>query len=87
MRPAVPPAAGAPPAAAATARRSPLPPDAPAFNLTGAVFSQDPARRMVIVNGQVFGQGSEPVAGVTVEEIRANAAVITFRGQRYTVAY
>ncbi|TFY98546.1 general secretion pathway protein GspB [Ramlibacter rhizophilus] len=85
-RPAAPPG-NAPAPANAAARRSPLPADAPAFNLTGGVFSQDPSRRMVIVNGQVYGQGSEPVAGVVVEEIRPNAAVVTYRGQRYTVSY
>jgi general secretion pathway protein B len=51
------------------------------------VFSRDPAQRMVIVNGQVWGQGSEPAAGVVVEEIRPNAAVVRFKGQQYTLPF
>lgn len=81
------PAPRPPAPAPAPAARSPLPGDAPAFALSGGVFSRDPAQRMVIVNGQVWGQGSEPAAGVVVEEIRPNAAVVRFKGQQYTLPF
>ncbi len=69
------------------ARSSALPPGAPRAVVSGGVFSQNAASRMVIVNGQVFGEGAEPVAGVTIEQIAPNRAVLRYQGQRYTVNY
>jgi general secretion pathway protein B len=76
----VPPAPPTPPVAG-------LPPDAPKLVLSGGVYSTNPAQRMLIVNGQVFNEGSEVAAGVTMEEIKARTVVLRFRGARYTVAY
>jgi general secretion pathway protein B len=42
---------------------------------------------MLIVNGQVFNEGSEIAPGLVVEEIKSRTAVLRFRGARYTVAY
>jgi general secretion pathway protein B len=70
-----------------SARSSALPPGAPRAVVSGGVFSQNAASRMVIVNGQVFGEGAEPVAGVTIEQIAPNRAVLRYQGQRYTVNY
>jgi general secretion pathway protein B len=64
-----------------------LPPDAPKLVLSGGVYSTNPAQRMLIVNGQVFNEGSEVGAGVTLEEVKARTVVLRFRGARYTVAY
>jgi general secretion pathway protein B len=64
-----------------------LPADAPKVVITGGVYSTNPAHRMLIVNGQVFNQGADLGAGVTLEEIRPKAAVLMFRGGRYSVAY
>jgi general secretion pathway protein B len=77
---AVAPAAQAPPAAG-------LPPDAPRLAISGGVYSPSPAQRMLIVNGQVFNEGSEVAAGVTLEKIDARTATLRFRGARYTVTY
>jgi general secretion pathway protein B len=76
-----------PPPATAAARSSALPPGAPRVVVSGGVYSQSAASRMVIINGQVFGEGTEPVAGVTVEQIQPNRAVLRYQGQRYTVTY
>ena len=73
----------APPAQATTG----LPVDAPKIAISGGVYSVSPTQRMLIVNGQVFNEGSEVAPGVTVEEIKARTAVLKFRGTRYTVAY
>ncbi len=64
-----------------------LPADAPKLVITGGVYSTNPAQRMLIVNGQVFNQGADLGSGVTLEEIRPKAAVLMFRGGRYSVAY
>ncbi|HSW17145.1 MAG TPA: general secretion pathway protein GspB, partial [Ramlibacter sp.] len=66
---------------------SPLPADAPRLNVTGGVYSATPARRMLIVNGQVYGEGAEPAPGVVIDEIQPNRAVLRFRGQRYNAVY
>ena len=42
---------------------------------------------MVIINGQVHGEGSEPVPGVRVQEIRPGAVVLLYRGQPYLLGF
>ena len=91
---AAPAAATATPPAASTERApnvSRLPPEGqgglPKLAITGGVYSENPAQRMLIVNGQVFSEGAEPVPGVLLEQIRPNSAVLKFGGIRYTVAY
>ena len=64
-----------------------LPPDAPKLMITGGVYSADKAQRMLIVNGQVVREGADLGSGVTLEEIRPKAAMLRFRGARYTVGY
>ncbi len=64
-----------------------LPPDAPKLVVTGGVYSTNPAQRMLIVNGQVVNQGADLGSGVTLEEIKPKAAVLVFRGARYSIAY
>lgn len=68
-----------------------LPPDVqrelPKLVVTGGVYSENPAQRMLVINGQVFNEGGEPAAGVLLEQIRPRAAVLKFRNTRYTVAY
>ena len=64
-----------------------LPADAPRLTISGGVYSPNPAQRMLIVNGQVFNEGSEIAPGVKVEAIQSRTAVLSFRGARYTVAY
>jgi len=88
----VPPAPGAPSPGAATAvaETAPvagLPADAPKLAISGGVYSANVAQRMLIVNGQVFNEGSEIGTGVVLEEIKPKSAVLKFRGSRYTVTY
>ncbi len=100
--PGTPPAAGpsqaaapaqavapAPVAAAAPAGIAGAPPaGAPAVTVVGGVYSADPAQRMLVVNGQVFSEGSEVAPGVVLEQVRADRrAVLRWRDQRYTVPY
>ncbi|HUR90017.1 MAG TPA: general secretion pathway protein GspB [Ramlibacter sp.] len=64
-----------------------LPPDAPKITISGGVYSPSPAQRMLIVNGQVFNEGSEVAPGLVVDNIEPRTAILKFRGSRYTVAY
>jgi general secretion pathway protein B len=59
----------------------------PKLAISGGVYSDNPAQRMLIVNGQVLGEGAEPAPGVLLEQIRAKTAVLRYRGYRYAVAY
>lgn len=92
--PAQAPARVAPPPAAATAAGSApvstvsgLPPDAPRVSISGGVYSPNPVQRMLIVNGQVFNEGSEVAPGLAIDEIKPRTAILKFRGARYTVTY
>ena len=60
---------------------------APKVTISGGVYSPDPAQRMLIVNGQVFNEGSEVAPGLAIDRIAARTATLKFRGARYTVAY
>lgn len=89
---AEPPAAGATQSADREPAPAPIassaPPGAPALNVSGGVYSPNPAQRMLVVNGQVFNEGSEVGPGVRLEQVRADRrAVLSFRGQRYSVPY
>lgn len=87
--PAAPVAAAAkvPESAAPAAVAQAAPAGVPAMAITGGVYSPSPAQRMLIVNGQVFNEGSEVAPGVKLEEVQRGRAVLNFRGQRWAVGY
>jgi len=86
----------APPAAAPTAER-PLPSkdglpedlrrELPALVTGGAMYSDTPANRMLIINSQVWHEGDKIAPNLTLEQIRLRSAVLVFKGQRFTLAY
>lgn len=91
-----PPAAPKPPAQAApTAARIPtmseLPDDIkrelPQLMIGGAMYSDTPTSRMLIINSQVFHEGDQPYQGLVLEEIRLKSAVFKYRGYRYAINY
>jgi len=59
----------------------------PRLNVGGAIYSDTPSARMVILNGQVFHEGEKPAADTVLEQIRLKSAILNFRGQRYEVAF
>lgn len=88
------PASSTPAASTATAavrRFADLPPDTraqlPAVNVSGSTYSQNPALRMLIVNGKVMQEGSEITPGFTVETIGPRSAVLNHQGVRYSIGY
>ena len=59
----------------------------PALAISGAVYSENPAQRLLLVNGQVLNQGSEVAPDLKVLEIRSNSSEFVFRGTRFRVAH
>lgn len=59
----------------------------PALAVSGATYSETPAHRMLIINGQVVREGEEPAPGVVLERIQLKSAILRYRGLRYSVPY
>jgi len=59
----------------------------PKLAISGATYSDNPAWRMIIINGQVVREGEKPTPDLQLEQIRPKAAVLNFKGQRYLVGY
>ncbi|HOM12247.1 MAG TPA: general secretion pathway protein GspB [Rubrivivax sp.] len=55
----------------------------PPLAVGGSVYSPQPRARMVIVDGQVFQEGSQLTPELTLEQIRPKAAVLSIRGTRF----
>ena len=68
-----------------------LPPDIrqtlPKVVISGSIYSDNQALRMLIINGEVFREGEKPVPDLQLEQIRAKSAVLNFKGLRYSVVY
>ncbi|HZF79950.1 MAG TPA: general secretion pathway protein GspB [Rubrivivax sp.] len=59
--------------------------DLPAMAIGGSIWSDHPANRFVIVNGQVVREGEAAAAGVTLERIAPKAATLRWRDLRIEV--
>ena len=59
----------------------------PSMTISGAVYSQNPAQRLLLVNGLVLSQGSQVAPELTVVEIRTNSSDFDFRGTRFRMAH
>ena len=59
----------------------------PALPISGSTYSQNPASRMLIVNGQVFHEGDAITPELKLEQIRLKGAVLRFRNYRYTIGF
>jgi general secretion pathway protein B len=59
----------------------------PALATSGAMYSDTPANRMIIINGQVFHEGDKVGANLVLEEIKLRAAILSFKGQRFALSY
>lgn len=55
----------------------------PPLSIAGAVYSDDPNQRMLIINNQTFGQGNQVGSGVQLEEIHSSSSVFNFQGTRF----
>jgi general secretion pathway protein B len=88
--PAPAPAAEAAPAAppeARVPRLSELPEslrrELPRLTISGSVYSDDPASRFVIINGEVQREGAKLGPDLVLEQIGARELVLRFKGQRF----
>ena len=59
----------------------------PKVVISGSTYSDNPAYRMLIINGEVFREGDKPTPDLQLEQIRVKAVVLNFKGLRYSVAY
>ncbi len=59
----------------------------PAITINGSTYSENPAHRLLIANGQVFHESDKISADLIVEQIRIRGVVLSFRGYRYLVPY
>jgi general secretion pathway protein B len=82
--------AGTPPAAAVPAPVLPLNSLAPELRsqippmvVGGAIYSDRPANRFVLINGQVVREGESAATGVTLERIGPKSAVMRWRDMRF----
>ena len=55
----------------------------PKLAISGSVYSDDPASRFVMVNGEVVREGARLGADLVLEQIRPRELVFRFKGQRY----
>ena len=68
-----------------------LPPDIrrqlPALSIGGSRFSSKAADRILIINGQVLHEGDPVAPDLVLRQIRSKAALLDFKGYRYSVAF
>jgi len=53
------------------------------LSINGSVYAEQPAARLVILNGQVFREGESPATDLRIEQIRPRSVVFNLRGQRF----
>ena len=80
-------AAPAPASEAPIPRLSELPEstrrELPKLVISGSVYSDDPASRFVMINGEVMREGAKLGADLVLEQIGPRELVLRFKGQRY----
>jgi general secretion pathway protein B len=59
----------------------------PQLVVGGAMYSQTPANRMLILNGQVFREGDKVAGQLVLEQIKLKSAVLAYKGYRYNINY
>ncbi len=59
----------------------------PKLVISGATYADNPAYRMLIINGQVFHEGEKLSTDLLLEKIGPKSAVLNFKGQRYSLGY
>jgi general secretion pathway protein B len=65
------------------ALRNQLPP----LSISGVVYSDNPAQRLLLINGQVLPQGSRAAEDVVLDEIHQRSSDFTFKGTRFKLSH
>jgi general secretion pathway protein B len=55
--------------------------------IVGGTYSADPAKRLLIVNGQVVREGADLGGGIQLREIRPESAVLAVQGRNVVVFF
>ena len=59
----------------------------PALTIGGSIYSETPANRFLIINGQLFHERDKIAPDLSLEQIKLKAAVLKFKGYRYGITY
>jgi general secretion pathway protein B len=59
----------------------------PPLAIGGAVYSDNPGSRLLMVGGQLLKEGDIAGAGVTLEQIKPRSAVLRWKDVRYEIRY
>lgn len=59
----------------------------PALNVGGSIYSDNAASRFLIINGQIFHENDKVMPNLTLEQIKLKAAVLKYKGYRYTIGF
>ena len=59
----------------------------PALVVSGSTYSDNPAYRMLIINGQVYREGEFPIPGLKLKQIRQKSALLLYEGNIYALPY
>jgi len=59
----------------------------PPLSVAGATYSENPASRMLIINGKLVHEGDRLTPELTLQQIRLRSAVLSYRGIRFSISY
>lgn len=59
----------------------------PTLAIGGAMYSENAANRMLIINGQAFHERDKLAPGLLLVQIKLKSAVLEFKGFRYGISY
>jgi general secretion pathway protein B len=59
----------------------------PKLVIGGAMYSDSPGNRMLIINSQIFHEGDKLTPDLLLQEIKLKSAVLKYKGYRYAVNY
>lgn len=59
----------------------------PPLVIGGAMYSDNPGSRMLVINSQLFHEGDKLGQDLTLEEIKLKSAVLRYKDWRYSVTY
>lgn len=59
----------------------------PKITITGSVYSNSPAQRLLLVNNLVLVQGGQVTPGLRLEKIQPRSSVFSYKGTRFRVMH
>ncbi|HJV64011.1 MAG TPA: general secretion pathway protein GspB [Albitalea sp.] len=59
----------------------------PTLAIGGSIYSDNAASRFLIINGQIFHEGDKVTPSLTLEQIKLKAAVLQYKGYRYSTSF